>query len=60
MGIDSARKECGMDDRTHRQEERTAVAEREGYARLVAIGIIALWLATMLLALGPSALRGVF
>lgn len=49
-----------MDDRTHRQEERTAVAEREGYGRQVAVGIIALWLATMLLVLGPSVLRGAF
>ncbi len=49
-----------MDDRTQRPQEKTAVAEREGYGRLVAVGIVVLWLTTMLLVLGPAAARGLF
>ena len=49
-----------MDDRTQYPREKTAVAERPGYGRLVAVGIVALWLATMLLVLGPAAVRGLF
>jgi hypothetical protein len=49
-----------MDERLQRPRERVAVAEREGYGRLVAIGVIVLWLATMLVVLGPSAARGLF
>jgi len=49
-----------MDDTTQRPREKTAVAERDGYGRLLALGIVALWLATMLLVLGPAATRGLF
>ena len=49
-----------MDDQTQRPIEKTAAAEREGYGRLVAVGVVVLWLATMLLVLGPSSARGLF
>jgi hypothetical protein len=49
-----------MDDQMQDPREKTAVAEREGYGRLVAIGVLVLWLATMLLVLGPSAVHGLF
>jgi hypothetical protein len=45
---------------TRRDRGKTAVAERDGYGRLVALGVIALWLLTMLLVLGPSAARALF
>jgi hypothetical protein len=59
-GMHGATKESAMTDQTQRPIEKTAAAEREGYGRLVAVGVVALWLATMLLVLGPSAARGLF
>jgi hypothetical protein len=49
-----------MDELKQRPQEKTAVAERDAYGRVVAIGVIVLWLATMLALLGPSAVRGLF
>jgi hypothetical protein len=49
-----------MDERTRRAREKVAVAEREGHGRLLALGVVVLWLATMLLVLGPSAARALF
>jgi hypothetical protein len=60
-GIHGAPEECAVDEyETRRDREKTAVAERDGYGRLVALGVIALWLLTMLLVLGPSAARALF
>lgn len=49
-----------MDDQVQRPREKAAAAEREGYGRLVAVGVVVTWLATMLLVLGPSAVRALF
>lgn len=49
-----------MDDRMQGAREKVAAAERNDYGRLVAIGLVVLWLATMLVVLGPAAVRGLF
>jgi hypothetical protein len=39
---------------------REAVAERSNLGRIIAVGTLVLWLATMLLVMGPAAARGLF
>ena len=45
---------------SERDRTKVAAAERPGYGRALAIGAVVVWLATMLLILGPSAARGLF
>ena len=44
------------------QRDRTKVAEAErpAYGRALAVGAVVVWLATMLLILGPGAARSLF
>jgi hypothetical protein len=41
-------------------EAQEAAEERTQLGRMIAVGTIALWLATMLLVMGPAAARGIF
>lgn len=48
------------EDTTQRDKTKVAAFRSDGYGRLLAVGTLVLWLATMLLLLGPSAARGLF
>ena len=45
---------------SQRDRTKVATAERPRYGRALAVGAVVVWLATMLLVLGPSATRGLF
>jgi hypothetical protein len=45
---------------SERDRDKVAAAERPVYGRALAVGAVVVWLATMLLVLGPSATRGLF
>ncbi len=49
-----------MDDQRNAPAKKVAAAERDEKRTLLAVGVIVLWLATMLLVAGTPAARGLF
>ena len=45
---------------TERDRTKVAADERPMYGRALAVGAVVVWLATMLLLLGPTAVHGLF